>query len=109
MSTKTTESLVRAVVLIVALLVIAPLVMMLFAFPLMGAGMGWGAMGDMGVWGWFGPLIALVVLAVGGYLLYEALGSGGSDPAIEELRSAYARGEIGDEEFEKRRERLRNE
>jgi putative membrane protein len=111
-TTSTTDSLVWALLLLVALLVLAPLVMMLFALPFMGAGMGWGGMagmGTMGVWGWVGPLMALVVLAVGGYLLYGTVSGSGSDPALEELRSAYARGEMGDEEFEKRRERLRKE
>ncbi|WP_338042744.1 SHOCT domain-containing protein [Natronococcus amylolyticus] len=32
-----------------------------------------------------------------------------SDPALEALRVAYARGELSDEEFEKRRDRLRGE
>ncbi|MEM4780596.1 MAG: SHOCT domain-containing protein [Halalkalicoccus sp.] len=110
MSTTTTDSLVRAVALIVALLVLVPLVMMLFAFPFMGFGhMGWAADGGMGVWGWLMPLLALLVLGVGGYLLYGVLSGSVTDPALEELRSAYARGEIDDEEFETRRERLRSE
>lgn len=111
MSTTTTDSLVRAVVLIVALLVLVPLVMMMFAFPFMGFGhMGWAdGTGAMGVWSWLMPLIALVILGAGGYLLYGALSGSRTDPALEELRSAYARGDIDDEEFENRRERLRRE
>jgi putative membrane protein len=33
----------------------------------------------------------------------------GRDPAIEELRHAYARGDLTDEEYESRRERLERE
>jgi putative membrane protein len=32
-----------------------------------------------------------------------------TDPALEELRMAYARGDLSEEEFEERRERLRQE
>jgi putative membrane protein len=53
----------------------------------------------------------LAVLLAAGYLAYRRLGSGAgtTDPAIEELRTAYARGELTDEEFERRRERLERE
>lgn len=47
-------------------------------------------------------------LANGGVLLFRALrdGDDGSDGALDELRRAYARGDIDDEEFDRRRERL---
>lgn len=104
MSTTTTDSLVRAVLLIVVLLLAVPLVMMAAMIPFMASGAG--AMGIMGAWGWIGPLIALVVLAAGGYLLYGAVSGSGNDAAVEELRRTYARGEIDTDEFEERRERL---
>jgi len=54
----------------------------------------------------------LIVLGVG-YALYRTLTQAGissRDPAVEELRVAYARGELSQEEFEQRREALkRNE
>lgn len=94
----------------------------LFAgFGLMGVGgmMGGtlgGHMWDGGATGWI-PLVGLamqflflLVFLAGGYSVYQALvGDGeadGTDPAIEELRSAYARGELSDEEYENRREEL---
>jgi putative membrane protein len=48
-------------------------------------------------------VVVVLVLAVG----VRALDAGRArDDAIEELRRAYARGEIDDEEFERRRTRL---
>nr|WP_305080130.1 SHOCT domain-containing protein [Natronomonas sp. LN261] len=49
-----------------------------------------------------------------GRSLYRWLVGGGragavTDPALEELRMAYARGDLSEEEFEERRERLRQE
>jgi putative membrane protein len=88
-------------------------------FGMMGAGgmMGgaWG--GHMwdggGATGWF-PLVGLVmqllfllVVVGGAYLLFRAVaGDDGTDPAIEELRSAYARGDLNEEEYKRRREAL---
>ncbi|WP_440772225.1 SHOCT domain-containing protein [Natronorubrum sp. DTA28] len=103
--------LVGAAVLLVAVLL--PLLVMVLAMPMMGLGFGhagtWnGTMGS--AWPW---LVAWavhlgLVLAIG-YVLYRALrGSTGrrTDPALEELRTAYARGDLSSEEFEERRERL---
>jgi putative membrane protein len=114
----------RLVVLVLVLLGI------LFVFPLLGMGfgvMGFGHMGG-GMWGggmwgdgslpvWlFGfaavmQLAFLGVVAVGAYLLYRAVTSDSeaTDAALEELRQAYARGDLTDEEFERRRERLERE
>jgi putative membrane protein len=113
----------------VALLALA----ILLAVPLLlwGGGMtGTGAMGPGTMWGdgwmhggqtgavsgWWllvglvGRLLTLAVLVGLGYLGYRALTrDGGRDPALEELRSAYARGDIDDDEFERRRERLRED
>ncbi|WP_233265038.1 SHOCT domain-containing protein [Halomarina oriensis] len=66
------------------------------------AGSGWWIVGAV-----LQFLFLLLVLG-GGYLAVRRLlnATESSDPAIEELRRAYARGDISDEEFETRRERL---
>ena len=50
----------------------------------------------------------LSALVGGAYLLYQAItgSESDSDQALEELRLAYARGELTDEEYEQRREAL---
>ena len=105
----------RVLLIVVALVLVAPLLMMLFMMPMMGM-MGWGfggapgtGMGMSPVWSIGMMLLFLLVLLGAGYLLYRAVtqGSlGGADPALEELRLAYARGELSQEEFEQRREDL---
>ncbi|KAB1197929.1 MULTISPECIES: SHOCT domain-containing protein [Haloferax] len=85
----------------------------------MGWGGGWmhdtwmhGGTGGTSPWwmwgmGLFGQLLVLTVLVGGGIWLFRALNSGGSgDDALEELRRAYARGDIDDDEFDRRRTRL---
>ena len=107
------EQLIRAILIIIALILLLPLLMMLVAWPLMG-------MWDGGhMWGWGSEpvsilvlmwMIPLLVLLVGGYFLYRVLTSSsseGSDPALEELRLAYARGDLTYEEFEERQDQLR--
>lgn len=82
-----------------------------------GGGMMGGATGGlfggtMGLWGllWMGLLIA-----VPAYLLYSIVSRerdrGAGDPRADDspravLRERYARGDLSDEEFERRRERL---
>jgi putative membrane protein len=112
----TDDSLVRTVLILIAVILLLPLFMMIMAMPLMGM-WGGGHMWDSGTWNgtgatWMWFLMSIVpvaiVLAVG-YLLYRLIGQPAtrqSDPALEELRTAYARGEISDEEFEERRKRL---
>jgi putative membrane protein len=111
----------RLVVLVLAALGALLLVPLLF----MGSGtMGYGMMsGTWGghMWGSSGMSGSAVLLAAllrvafvallvaGGYLLYRSMTRDGGDDALEELRSAYARGDLDDEEFERRRERLNNE
>lgn len=110
----TDDTLIRTVLLLVAVLLLLPILLMGLAWPLMGMWGGehmWGWSGSTGVGGamivmWLVPLAVLLGL---GYLLYRGLvasSSGHSDRALEELRVAYARGELSDEEFEQRRERL---
>ncbi|MCD2200710.1 MULTISPECIES: SHOCT domain-containing protein [unclassified Halobacterium] len=98
-----------------------------FIFPLFFIGFGMMGFGPMmsGMWGghmwgdgtipgWMfivGILMQLLFLAAlvgGGYLVYRAVtgGASDSDQALEELRLAYARGELTDEEYEQRREAL---
>jgi len=68
-----------------------------------------------GMWGWwFGPVMMLVVLAVpilaviGLWRLFSGPRStrGGSDASLEFLRGRFARGEIGEQEFEARKKAL---
>ena len=75
---------------------------------------GYGGM--MGLYGSIGggwsivlvPIIFLLVLLGGGYLVLRRLAEPkpGDNTAIEELRIAHARGDLTDEEFETRREKL---
>jgi len=60
----------------------------------------------MGLWGllWMGILVA-VPLAVAYLLLDRELG-GNEERALSVLRERYARGELSEEEFERRRNQL---
>lgn len=104
----TDRTLVRLVLLVLAVLVLAPLLAMSLAAPMMGTMGHWGTDGGMvGVAPWWG-LVWLAVLALVGYAVYRALvrpgtASADTDAAVEELRLAYARGDLTDEEFESRR------
>ncbi|NHN59470.1 SHOCT domain-containing protein [Halorussus sp. JP-T4] len=94
----------------------------------MGNGMGPGGWGFG--FGFVGLAVMLLLVGTAVYLVVRALSTGGEtrtagartdttrqttggggdeDPALAELRERYARGEIGDEEFERRAQRLRNE
>lgn len=112
-----TDGLLRVVLVVLLVLVLVPVFLMALAMPMMGMMMGWdgGMMGGTSwVWG-VGMMLLWVVVLVGiGYLAYRGLrGSVGpaatTDPALEELRLAYARGDLSEEEFETRREKLRRE
>jgi putative membrane protein len=81
---------------------------------------GWGTWGGGGAtaapgWVLLASLLSrlfVVAAVVGvGYLLYRAIAGNADerDDALAELRLAYARGDLSDEEFERRRERLRRE
>lgn len=80
-----------------------------------GSGMGGSGMAGGGMWGvgflwpllWF-LLIAIIAIAAL-YLLWERAAAGRAespDRAIALLREQYARGELTDEEYENRVERL---
>lgn len=115
-----TEStnLVTILLIILGALLLVPL---LFAgFGMMGSGhvadgmWGSGAMMDGSVSGWLLAVwilmrVLFLVAIVGGvYIVVRAIQGreADTDPALEELRQTYARGELSDEEFEQRRERL---
>lgn len=108
-TTRTSEGLLRIVVVVLGVLVLLPLLMMVFAVPMM---MWWGSGMMHGVsplWGFGMLLVWLVVLVAIGYLVYRLLvgaSASESNPALEELRMAYARGDLTDEEFEERRQNL---
>lgn len=106
-----TDSLVRAVLLVLVVLLVLPVLAMAFAMPMMGGHMWAWNDGTGAGWLWFVTwLVPLGVLLGVGYLLYAALtrrdDGDREDPALEELRLAYARGDISSEEFEERRTRL---
>lgn len=99
--------------LILGAFVLLPLLMMGIGF---GGMMGYGGMmgqygGTSGWWPLLGmlvPIVFLLVLVGGGYLLVRRTSDTQTSraPAMEELRMAYARGDLTAEEFEARRERL---
>lgn len=107
------DELLRLVLIIGAALLLLPVLMMLVMMPTFG-GMHTGTWdgGMMGTGGWWlvSSLLPLVVITVLAYAGYRALvGGEETDPAIEELRQAYARGELSDEEYETRMQRLQND
>jgi len=116
------RDLTTVVLVALAILVGWPLLMMLLGGMGMGMyggmGMGYGGMmggpyGGSGMYGLLGLLVQLVVLLVvlgGGYVLLRRFLSEreGRDEAMEELRQAYARGDISDEEFDRRRSKLQS-
>jgi putative membrane protein len=101
-------------------------VALLVGVPLVGMGAGVLGIGQMGGGMWAGSfsgwmltaaiavqLIFLLVIGVAVYFIYRmAIGSGRmgeDDPALEELRRAYARGDISQDEYERRHEELERE
>ena len=74
-----------------------------------------GHMASWGLWGWtnilFGLLWMTLIIGLLVYLVYRISTRSGhdssdDDPALEVLREQYARGEINDDEFERRQARL---
>ena len=115
----TNESLSRTILIVIAVVLLLPVLMMVFMMPMMGL-WGWGHMWNGGMWGGTGStwlwlltmLVPLLVILGAGYFLSRTLrhrDEQRTDPAVEELRSAYARGELSDEEFQERRERLQRD
>lgn len=106
------DTALQMIALVVGAVILLPLLMMLVLLPTMG--MWGGHMMDgtsTGPWliGWG---LGILVLAGLGVLLYKTVrgqSAQRSDPAIEELRAAYARGDLTDEEFERRHDRLQRD
>ncbi|UTF55871.1 SHOCT domain-containing protein [Natronosalvus rutilus] len=122
MTTNTTDrQLVWVVLAIVAALVVFPIFMMGFGMmwtgPMMGGMWGNGMWNADGVSGWMliigvGMQLLFLAIIVGAvYLGYRAVTrqDDSSDPALEELRLASARGDLSDEEYQRRRDRLKTE
>ena len=115
-TTEDSRTWLRVLGIIIAIVLLLPILMMVFMMPMMGM-MGWWGGGGPGtsvavspLWGIGMMLVRLLVLLGIGYAIYRAVirsSLGGSDSAIEELRLAYARGELSQEEFEQRRDDLR--
>lgn len=97
---------VLRIALVVLVLLGIPLLTGVLMMPMMGAHASGAA--EIGfVLSLVVPLIiVLLVVVVGVRALADREGR---DEALEELRQAYARGDISDEEFERRRERLRED
>ncbi len=112
---RSNDGLLRIVLVVLAVLVLFPVLMMVLVMPMMGMmGVGWtGAWGASPLWAVGMMVVWLLVLLGIGYALYRGLSGHPAvtpnDPALEELRIAYARGELTDEEFETRRETLQTE
>jgi len=111
-----TTTLLRRLLIVGLALVLVPFGMMLLITPIVrmwgGSHMWTGGMAPGAGMGWLWPLLWLVIVVGVGYVLYSFLRDSDDerpDAAIEELRAAYARGELSDEEFERRLERLRRE
>ena len=106
------DSLTRTLLIVTAAILLLPVLMMALAMPMMGLWGGshmWGGTGTSWMWLAMSVVPLLVVLGIG-YFLYSVISRSDEkqmDPAVEELRATYARGELSDEEFEKRIERLR--
>jgi len=103
----------RLILIVVASILIIPLVLMAVMMPMMwmvGGMETGGAVSMSPVWG-IGMMLVFLLIVLGvGYALYRTLAQAGissGDPAVEELRVAYARGELSQEEFEQRREALK--
>ena len=101
------------VLLLLGAIILLPLLTMGMGFGgMMGYGGMMGQYGGTGGWwplvGMLVPLIFLLILLGGGYLVFRRMSETQTsrNPAMEELRTAYARGDLTDEEFESRRERL---
>lgn len=111
------EESVILVLLVLGAILVLPILFMAFLMPVSGmmGTSGWGMTGwGIGLFG-LGWLFPLLFLALVGWAVYRIATGGGietdgeEDRAIDLLRESYARGDIDDEEFERRLRTLRNE
>lgn len=112
------DSFLRVALIVLLVLIALPLLLAIVMMPTMGmfgAGHMWEGT-DPGGTGWWLSVtlmmaIPLILLLLIGYVIYRSLADGSTsspDPAIQQLKEAYARGELSDEEFDRRLERLEN-
>lgn len=103
-----TDSGLRTIATVVAILFAIP-VLMMSVMVLLGLS-GVGQMpGHAGGWQMLLPIIPLVVFGSAVYVLYTGIGDGSereTDRGLDELRTAYARGDLSETEFENRQSRL---
>lgn len=112
----TENSALKTALAVVAALAAIPLVVMVLVMPAMGLFGGGHAVGGPGGWQVLLPLIPLTIVGGLVYLLYTRTTDrnyagtdtreGQSARALDELRAAYARGDLSTEEYETRRETL---
>jgi putative membrane protein len=102
----------RLVLTVIATILLIPFVLMAVMMPMMWMGGGmWtgGAVSMSPLWG-VGMMLAVLLVVLGvGYVLYRALtraGLSSRDPALRELRVAYAQGELSEDEFKQRKDVL---
>ena len=102
----------RLVLTVIAAILLIPFVLMAVMMPMMWMGGGmWtgGAVSMSPLWG-VGMMLAVLLVVLGvGYVLYRALtraGLSSRDPALRELRVAYAQGELSEDEFKQRKDIL---
>jgi len=105
------------VLLLIAAVVLLPVLTMgmgaggMMGGPMMGGGT-WDGGTAPGWWllaGLLGRVLTLLVVVGVGYLVYRALTGSSDDDALAELRLAYARGDLSDDEYERRRETLKRD
>ena len=116
-TTNTTQLVVIALAALAVLVFLPALFMgggmMGYGGGMMGPMYGTDAPGWMLFVGALGQLLLFAVVVGLGYLGYKALTETGAgtetDAAMEELRAAYARGDIDDDEFDRRKERLQRD
>lgn len=100
MTTNNRTSTATIILLVIGALVILPLLAM-------GGGMmGYGGFGMFGGGMFLWPLLLVAVVGILYYATRNREESESPDSALATLRERYARGELSDEEFEERRQRL---
>lgn len=108
------DTLFKTVLIIVAAIFGIPIVMMLFMVPIAGMGSGshmWDGSGTGWMWPvlWIGFLVTILAVGFVIYRAWNGFASSHEDSALEELRQAFARGDLSVEEFEERKELLRGD